>query len=102
MPAVLGRGHPSGRALAPPPTGNSASFVLCSPAAGSLAEGMEGGGGGAGERGRAKSFGACGGGETRPATCLAAKFTKKAPDSMNFVNFARKKLCFQGRGLSKK
>jgi hypothetical protein len=28
---------------------------------------------------------------------LAAKFTQKAPDSMNFVNFAGKKLYFQGR-----
>jgi hypothetical protein len=31
---------------------------------------------------------------------LAGKFTKKGPDSMNFVNFAGKRLCFQGFGLS--
>ena len=40
-------------------------------------------------------------GALRPSPCpgmiLPAKFTKKAPDSMNFVNFAGKKARFSGR-----
>ena len=41
-------------------------------------------------------------GRAGPGPCaamiLGAKFTKKAPDSMNFVNLAGKRPCFQGAG----